>query len=229
VKESNSLTSAKRVGTALAFIIFPLVFFFAFVTHPDLLNPHFLGPEELILRARHAGLLHFGHALVTLNTALLVVVALHFMKMLEHTSAAWAGFMGGILAVLGALMLAADKGALCLSMSAFDTLPDNAFSQMMPGLQALFAKRGWVVLVWGILLLPIGFGIQAIAMLKTRPIPRWQGTLFLVGVLFIGVPDGVEIINLTASVLLTVAFIPYGIRLIHEKTEGVSLNSDPVR
>jgi hypothetical protein len=217
MNENNGLMSTKRLSTGLAFMIFPLVFLFAFVTHPNLLNPHFLGPEELILRARNAELLHFGHALVTLNTALLVVVALHFMKTLERTSAAWAGFIGGVLAILGALMLAADKGALCLTMSAFDTVPDPQFSQMMPGLLALFAKKGWVVLVWGILLLPVGFGIQAIALVITRIIPRWQSILFLVGVLFIGVPDGVEIVNLTASVLLTVAFIPYGIRLITDR------------
>ena len=219
MNESNGLLSAKRLGTGLAFIIFPLVFLFAFVTHPNLLNPRFLGPEELILRARSAGLLHVGHALVTLNTALLMVVALHFMKMLERTSAAWAGFIGGMLAVLGALMLAADKGALCLSMSAFDTLSDDQFSAMMPGLQALFAKKGWVVLVWGIILLPIGFAIQAIALVRTKSIPRWQGILFLVGVLFIGVPDGVEIVNLTAAILLTVVFVPYGIQIIGERSE----------
>lgn len=217
MNENNGLIFTKRLGTGLAFIIFPLVFLFAFVTHPNLLNPHFLGPEELILRARRAELLQLGHALVTLNTALLVVVALHFMKTLERTGAAWAGFVGGILAVFGALMLAADKGALCLSMSAFDTLSNPDFSQMMPGMLALFAREGWVVLTWGILLLPIGFGIQAIALIKTRIIPRWQSILFLVGVLFVAVPDGVEIVNLAASVLLAVTLIPYGIRLIADR------------
>lgn len=217
MNENNGLIFTKRLGTGLVFIIFPLVFLFAFVTHPNLLNPHFLGPEELILRARRAELLQLGHALVTLNTALLVVVALHFMKTLERTGAAWAGFVGGILAVFGALMLAADKGALCLSMSAFDTLSNPDFSQMMPGMLALFAREGWVVLTWGILLLPIGFGIQAIALIKTRIIPRWQSILFLVGVLFVAVPDGVEIVNLAASVLLAVTLIPYGIRLIADR------------
>jgi hypothetical protein len=224
MNENNGLIFTKRLGTGLAFIIFPLVFLFAFVTHPNLLNPHFLGPEELILRARRAELLQLGHALVTLNTALLVVVALHFMKTLERTGAAWAGFVGGILAVFGALMLAADKGALCLSMSAFATLSNPDFSQMMPGMLALFAREGWVVLTWGILLLPIGFGIQAIALIKTRIIPRWQSILFLVGVLFVAVPDGVEIVNLAASVLLAVTLILYGIRLIADRREGVSVN-----
>ena len=225
MNERSGFTSAKVVGTGLAFIIFPLVFLFAFATHPNLLNPHFLGPEQLILRAHHARLLQVGHALVTLNTALLVVVALHFMKLLENGTAAWAGFVGGSLAVLGALMLAADKGALCLSMSALDALPDHEFSAMMPGLLDMFAKKGWVVLVWGVLLLPVGFGTQAIALIKTRSISRWQSTLFLVGVLLVGVPDGVEIVNLTASVLLTVAFVPYGIRLITERSQVALLNS----
>jgi hypothetical protein len=212
--ENDGLNRAKRIGVGLAFIIFPLVFVFAFAGHPDLLNPHLLDPEELIQRARNAPLLHLGHALVTLNTALLVVVALHFMKVLDGGPRAWAGFVGGVLAVLGALMLAADKGALCLTMSALETVPDGQFADMMPGLLAMFGKKGWLVLLWGLLLLPIGFAVQAVALLRTHALPRWQGILFLIGVLFVGTPDGAEIINLTAAVLLTAAFVPYGLGII---------------
>jgi hypothetical protein len=218
---ANQVGSAKRVGTGLAFIVFPLVFIFAFAGHPGLLSPRLLGPGELILRARDNGLLQFGHALVTLNTALLVVIALHFMKLLDRSASAVAGFVGGVLAVLGALMLAADKGALCLTMSALDTLPDGDFAQMMPGLLAMFSKQGWLVLLWGLLLLPIGFAIQAIALLKTKALPRWQGALFLVGVLFVGTPDGVEIVNLTASVLLAIAFVPYGVKIIRSTSRSL--------
>lgn len=67
-----------------------------------------------------------------------VVLTLHFKKLLDHTRLAWWGLVGAALAVLGACLLAADKGALCLTMSAFDTLPENEFAQMMPGLQAIF-------------------------------------------------------------------------------------------
>jgi hypothetical protein len=214
MRADNLLSSTKRVGIGLSFVIFPIVFVFAFSVHPDLLHPHLLDPSELIARARGAGVLQFGHALVTLDTALLIVVALHFMQLLERSSSAWAGFVGAVLAVLGSLALAADKGALCLTMSALDGLSDAEFSNMMPGLLAMFSKRGWLVLLWGIVLLPVGFGIQAIALLKSQSIARWQGLLFLAGVLLIGVPDGVEVVNLTASVLLTIAFVPYGIRLI---------------
>jgi hypothetical protein len=57
MNERGKVTSIKVLGTGLAFIIFPLVFVFAFATHPSLLQPHFLGPEGLILRARHARVL----------------------------------------------------------------------------------------------------------------------------------------------------------------------------
>jgi hypothetical protein len=217
MREDNLLSSTKRIGTGLAFVIFPIVFVFAFSVHPNLLHPHLLGPSELILRARGAGLLQFAHALVTLNTALLVVVALHLMKLLDHSSCAWAGCLGAALAILGSLALAADKGALCLTMSALDKISDAEFTSMMPGLLAIFSKGGWLVLLWGVFLLPVGFGIQAVALLKSNSLTRWQSLLFLIGVLLIGTPDGVEVVNLTASLLLTIAFFPYGIQLIRSE------------
>ena len=36
-----SAEEAARVGTGLAFVVMPLVFVFAFATHPDLLRPRF--------------------------------------------------------------------------------------------------------------------------------------------------------------------------------------------
>jgi hypothetical protein len=212
--EQHLLHSAKRIGTGLSFVVFPLVFVFAFSVHPGLLHPRLLGPPELILRARGAGVLQLGHVFVTLATALLVVVALHFMNLLSRGAWAWAGFIGALLAVLGSLALAADKGALCLTMSALDGLSDADFQGMMPGLLAIFSKGGWLVLLWGIVLLPVGFGIQAVALLKSHALPRWQSLLFLVGVLLIATPDGVEIVNLAAALLLTLALVPYGIQMI---------------
>jgi hypothetical protein len=208
------LDQIKQIGVGLAFIIFPLLFIFAFAVHPGLLQPHLLDPEGIILRAHGNGLLQFGHVLVTLNTALLIVAALHFMKLLDRSSGAWAGFIGAAIAILGALILAADKGALCLTMSAFDTLPENVFAQIIPGVLAMFTKQGWLVLLWGILLLPLGFAIQAIALLKSNTFPRWQSILFLIGVLLVGTPDGFEIINLSASILMAIGLIPYGIKII---------------
>ena len=222
MNENIFLNQIKQIGIGLAFIIFPMLFIFAFAGHPGLLQPHLLGPEELILRAHSNGLLQFGHVLVTLNTALLIVVALHFMKLLDRSSGAWAGFIGAATAILGTIILAADKGALCLTMSAFDTLPEKVFTQIMPGVLALFTKQGWLVLLWGIVFLPIGFAIQAIALIKTQSLPRWQSVLFLIGVLFVAIPDGMEIINLGASILMAISLMPYGVKLIKESHSNYS-------
>ena len=85
---------------------------------------------------------------------------------------------------------------------------------MMPGLLAMFSLKGWMVLLWGIALLPLGFAILAVALFKTRAIPRWQSACFLAGVLLVAFPDGAEIINLTASILMAVALVPYGMRML---------------
>jgi hypothetical protein len=222
MNKSKVLQNGKRIGTGLAFILFPLIFIFAFSVHPGLLTPHFLNSEQLIYRAHQNGLLQFGHLLVTLCTTLLIVIALHFMKLLEKSSG-WAGTIGGILAIFGAMILAVDKGALCLTMSALDTISESQFSQMIPGLLAMFSKEGGLVILWGIVFLPIGFVIQAIGLSKTRSLPRWQSILFLIGALFIGTPDGVEIINLGASILVAVSLIPCGVKLIKESHSNPAL------
>jgi hypothetical protein len=208
------LSLVQQAGTGVAFILFPLIFVFAFSRHPGLLKPRLLQPEGIIQRARGNKWLQFAHSLVLLGTAPLVVMAIHFMNLLSQGSAAWAGLAGAVLAVLGAILLAADKGALCLTMSALDTLPEEKFSGMMPGLLAMFSKKGWMILLWGILLLPAGFALQAIGLLQVSALPRWQSTLFLVGVLLVGTPDGLEIVNLSASILMAVALVPYGLQLI---------------
>lgn len=208
------LSQVLQIGTGAAFILFPLIFVFAFSVHPGLLRPRLLKPEELIRRARRNKLLQFAHSLVLLSTALLIVMAIHFMKILSQGSAAWAGLIGAALAVLGAILLATDKGALCLTMSALDTVPEDKFSAMMPGLLAMFSKKGWMILLWGIVLLPVGFALQTVGLLQVGALPPWQSTLFLIGVLLVATPDGLEIINLSASTLMAIALIPYGIQLI---------------
>ena len=208
------LAQVLQIGTGAAFILFPLIFVFAFSVHPGLLRPRLLKPEELIRRARRNKLLQLAHSLVLLSTALLIVMAIHFMKILSQGSAVWAGLIGAVLAVLGAILLATDKGALCLTMSALDTVPEEKFSAMMPGLLAMFSKKGWMILLWGIVLLPVGFALQTVGLLQVGALPPWQSILFLIGVLLVATPDGLEIVNLSASILMAIALIPYGIQLI---------------
>jgi len=209
-----SATDAARVGTGLAFVVMPLVFVFAFATHPDLLRPRVLGPEQLIDRARGRRLLHAGHGLVTLNTGLMIVVALHLGSLVRSHGADWAGLVGTLLAVLGTVCLAADKGALCLTMSALDDLSDVEFAAARPALSAIFAKKGWLWLLWGIVLIPIGFAVLAIAALTSGATSPWVAILLLVGVLLIGFPDGAEIVNLGAPITRAGGLVPFGLTMI---------------
>lgn len=210
----DPIERARRLGTAAALVVMPAIFVFAFATHPGLGSLRLLEPADLILRARGNPVLQFAHALVTLNTALLVVVAVHLASLLRAGRGAWAGLVGGAMAVLGSCLLAADKGALCLTMSALDAVDDNTFNAMMPGLVAIFDKQGWVVLVWGMVLLPLGVAIQAIGLMRSGAWPKWQAGALLAGSLLIAAPDGMEIVNLTAALALLVALAPQAIHLI---------------
>ena len=203
-----------RIGTGLAFVVMPLVFVFAFATHPGLLHPRVLGPEQLIDRARGNRLLHAGHGLVTINTALIIVVALRLGDVVTRHGTGWAGLVGTLLAVLGTVALAADKGALCLTMSALDGLSDDEFGAARPALSAIFAKKGWLWMLWGVLLIPVGFAVLAIAALASGATSPWVAVLLLVGVLLIGFPDGAEIVNLSAALIMAAGLVPYGLAMI---------------
>lgn len=209
-----SAAEAVRVGTGLAFVVMPLVFVFAFATHPGLFRPQVLGPEQLIDRSRGRPLLHAGHGLVTINTALMIVVAVHLGHLVARHGAGWAALTGTGLAVLGTVALAADKGALCLTMSALDRLSDEEFAAARPALSAIFAKKGWLWLLWGIVLIPVGFAVLAVAALVTGATSPWVAVPLLLGVLLIGFPDGAEIVNLGASVLLAVGLVPFGLTMV---------------
>ena len=82
------------------------------------------------------------------------------------------------------------------------------------------------MLLWGLLFLPIGFAIQTVALLKTGALPRWQAILFLIGVLLVGTPDGVEIVNLSAAILMGIALVPYGVQMIANRVEQGSVQKN---
>ena len=74
------------------------------------------------------------------------------------------GFIGGIIALFGAVILGLDKGSLCLVLSGFDTLSDTEFDAFMPYLQVLIDRKGLLFINWLIILLPLGAVVQAIGL-----------------------------------------------------------------
>ena len=132
------------------------------------------------------------------------------MSLLQR-SGRWFGFVGAFLGVFGAFMLAVDKGALTLVLTAFQTLPDEQFIQILPALQSILDKEGWLWITWLFLTLPIGFIIQAIGLMKENIIPRWQGFCIITGLLLLINPD-IEIISTLGATLMCIGFIPIGMR-----------------
>lgn len=217
MNRTDVLSNVKRGGTALAFILYPLLAGFAFATHPGLLNPQLgLDVQAKIVGFHGNPLLHFGHVLMTFAVPLLIVIAVHLMN-LSAPKAGWWGFVGGVLAVTGAVVLALDKAALCLVPSALDTLPEAEFQAMIPGIQAMFEYRGWLGLLWLLPLLPVGFIVQTIGLVRANLIPRRQSIPMLAGSILMANPD-IDIIGLVATVVLAIGFIPYGVSLLREMT-----------
>jgi hypothetical protein len=215
VTQIMSLGEVERIGTGLAFLIFPILFITGFAVHPNLLRPRRVrNVDDLVARVRHNPRLQVGHVLVLLSTPMLIVVAIQCMTLSMKGPLAWLGLVGGAIAVCGVVILAADKGALGLVVSAFDTLPDDEFAQLKPGLRVMQTQAGWLALLRGLVLLPLGFALLSIAMLSAGALPAWQAITLLVGTVLLVAPDGFEVISLFASFLLAIALVPLGLQFL---------------
>jgi hypothetical protein len=206
------LVQFANIAAGISTIIFPLFFVFAFATHPNLLKPKLVKNEDDIMRrVRKNKLMHIGHVLMIFSVPLLILTALKLTFLTQANGYTGLGFAGGIIAILGAISLAVDKGALCLVVSAFDTLSDNEFFQLKPGFKTMSQKASWLKLVWGIVLLPLGFILLAIANLVGLTLPEWQCICLIIGSVLLLTPDGFEIVNLGASIFLVVGLLPMGL------------------
>jgi len=221
MNENRPLAQIKRYGTALAFILYPILAGFAFAVHPNLMSLNISHNIQNKIAEFHGNqLLHFGHVLMVATVPLLIIIATHFMNLLQQRGAWW-GFIGGSLAVIGAVVLAVDKGALCLVPSAFDTLPEADFRALTPGIEAMFQYKGWLALLWLLPLLPVGFVIQTIGLVCSNEIPRWQSVPMLTGSILMANPD-IDIIGLVATIVLGIGFIPYAIQLVQGSRQAIN-------
>lgn len=213
-RNSDSLTIVKRVGAGFSIIVFPIMLLLGFVTHPNILSFAMVTDyNDWAGEWRNSQWFHIGHLLVMFAVPLIIITCVRFMSMLSQAGALY-GYIGAILGVFGAFMLAVDKGALTFVLTAFRGLSDADFSASRPAIEAIFNRSGWLWITWAFITLPIGFILQMIGLLKEKIIPIWQGISVILGLALLINPD-IEIISSMGALLMCIGLMPIGFRLIN--------------
>ena len=203
----------KKKGFAISLIAFPLMLFTGFLMHPNLLKLETLKTvEQLVGRFHNQSIYHIGHFIVMFSVPVIMIALISIMNLLQGKGKQL-GFWGGIIGLSGVFILAVDKGALCLVLSAFDTLPEAQFQDFVPFLGVLVNKAGLLWVVWLLPLLPIGAAIQALGLMKEKFISKWQGVCIVVGLLLLNNPD-IEFISSIGAFIMCVGYIPWGVRIL---------------
>ncbi|MCD7975915.1 MAG: hypothetical protein LUG51_01705 [Tannerellaceae bacterium] len=198
-------------GFALSIILFPIMLLIGFLMHPDLIEMKTLNTaQNLADRFHNNNLYHIGHFIVMMAVPLIITGMIGILNRLQGKGKKY-GFWGGVIGIFGAFILAVDKGALCLVMSAFDTLPENQFQQFIPYLDVIVQKAGLLWIVYFLPLLPLGAIIQTIGLIKEDIVHKWQGYLIITGLLLLNNPE-IELISTVGSILMCAGYIPWGLK-----------------
>jgi hypothetical protein len=203
----------KKKGFGASVIGFPIMLLTGFLMHPNLFKAEPLQTiEQLVSRFHNQPIYHIGHLIVMFAVPVIIIACVSMMNVLQGKGKQY-GFWGGIIGVFGAFILAVDKGALCLVLSAFDTLPEVKFQEFVPFLSVILNKAGLLWVVWMLPLLTIGAGIQAFGLLKEQFISKWQFTCIVTGLLLLNNPD-IEILSSIGALLMCAGYIPWGVRIL---------------
>ena len=207
------IETIRKKGFAISLIAFPVMLLTGFLMHPNLMKLEALQTvEQLVGRFHNQPIYHIGHLIVMFSVPVIMITLISVMNVLQGKGKRL-GFWGGIIGLFGAFILAVDKGALCLVLSAFDTLPEDQFQAFVPFLSVMVKKAGLLWVVWLLPLLPIGAAIQAFGLLKERFISRWQAVCIITGLLLLNNPD-IELISATGALLMCAGYIPWGVRIL---------------
>jgi hypothetical protein len=207
------IDSIKTKGFGVSVIAFPIMLLAGFLMHPNLLKLEALQTvEQLVGRFHNQTIFHIGHLIVMFAVPVIMIALISFMNVLKGKGKRL-GFWGGIIGLFGAFILAVDKGALCLVLSAFDTLPEAQFQEFVPFLSVIVNKAGLLWVVWLLPLLPLGAAIQAYGLFKERYISKWQMACIITGLLLLNNPD-IELISATGALLTCAGYIPWGVRIL---------------
>lgn len=194
----------------LSLIMFPLMLLAGFLMHPNILS---LGvtdsADELIAKFHNQWMFHIGHLIVFAAVPFIIFALFYLTGQAEGKGGRWT-FLGGLVGIVGAVILAGDKGALCIVLSAFDKLPEQDFLSIRPALDAIVARKGLLSIFYLLPLLPLGAAAQLVGLIIKSKINPIAGTAAIVGLLLLNNPD-IELISSAGSLLMCVGYIPLGI------------------
>ena len=143
------MANLRTWGTGLSFILLPLIFVFGFASHPNLAQlapPNYQDASAWIEEFHGNPMWAIAHIAVMWPTVPALIVFLGLMTLLRE-KAGVLSLIAGALGVVGCLMLVADKAALTLVPTAFETLPEEQFRQLGPGLDAMIHYKGFMWMV----------------------------------------------------------------------------------
>jgi hypothetical protein len=201
--------TAWRLVSGLSIILFPIMLLVGFVTHPNILSVSMVTDlDTWVLEWRTHLWFHIGH-LVVMFAVPFVIFSTFALSSLLKAEGAWYGYVGAVLSIFGAFLLAVDKGALTFVLTAFKDMPDEEFVAIHPALEAIFQRDGWLWITWGFAALPLGFIILTLGLLKEGIVQRWQGICIIAGLLLLMNPD-IEIISSAGAFLMCVGLLPIG-------------------
>jgi hypothetical protein len=202
---------AKIVGVSL--ILFPLMLLAGFLMHPNILSFKMTtSAADLVAKFRHQWMFHVGHLIVFAAVPFIIASMVYIAGLPVEHGRIWV-FFGGIIGVVGAVILAGDKGALCIVLSAFDKLPEPDFATITPALEAIVERKGLLAIFYLLPLLPLGAAAQLVGLIMDGRINPAAGIAAIVGLVLLNNPD-IEIISSAGALLMCAGYIPFGLSVI---------------
>jgi len=202
-----------KTVSGIATVAFPVLLLTGFALHPKLFSPHMTRTaDDLVAKFHGKPAFHAGHLIVFLAVPLIILSFVYTEEALRGPGR-FLGALGAVIGICGAVVLAGDKGALCIVLSAFDRLPAADFAAIRPALQAIVERRGLLKVFWALPLLPAGGILQMVGMMKGGLVPRASAAVAIVGLVLLNKPD-IDLVSSTGALLMCTAYVPLGLRVL---------------
>jgi len=204
---------SRQLLYAWSILTFPFMLLAGFLLHPDFTSFAIVRTGAALARNFHHNLgFHAGHLIVALAVAPIIAALVGIAERLRGNGSGL-GFWGAVIGIFGAVILAIDKGALCLVLSAFDALPEAQFELLVPSLQVIVERRGLLWITWLLPLLPLGAMLQALGLLREKLVTRAQGIAIIAGLALLNNPD-LELISAVGALAMIAGYLPLGLRML---------------